>query len=144
MKPGLESRTLNGKPERALSPAFLAAVSLLLATLVTLGPAQAMEIQWTRMAGQWPVEASPVTLKSLAGDHDELLILNRGGQILLWTADGQPIGPGQDGMAAQLPEGSWTTSPTLVDPASGTHLVVASTEGLVVGLDRQFRKQWES
>jgi len=96
------------------------------------------------MAGQWPVEASPVVLKSFDGGPEEILILNRGGQILLWTADGKPIGSGQDGMAAQLPEGSWTTAPTtVVDPASGTHFVVASVEGLVAGLDRQFRKLWE-
>jgi len=138
----VESRTPNRIPERAFSTAF--AVSLLLAAFGIPLTGQAMEIQWTSMAGQWPVEASPVVIKSLDGGSEEILILNRGGQLLLWTADGKPVGSGQDGMAAQLPEGSWTTAPTIVaDPASATHFVVASVEGLVLGLDRQFRKLWE-
>src|SRR2546426_6950495 len=102
----------------------------------------AMEIQWTRMAGQWPVEASPLVIKSTNGT-EEILVLNRGGQLLLWTAEGTAIGPGQDGLVAQLPEGRWTTAPTLVDGPSGARFVVASVEGQVLGLDRKFQTLWQ-
>src|SRR3989442_1162906 len=111
------------------------------ASLPALGCA--MEIQWTRMAGQWPVEASPLAGKFSDGDKEEILVLNRGGQLLLWAADGTAIGPGQDGLVAQLPEGRWTTAPTLVDGPSGARFVVASVEGQVLGLDRKFQTLWQ-
>ncbi len=104
---------------------------------------RAMETQWTRMAGQWPVEASPLVGKFNRGNKKEILVLNRGGQLLLWTPDGTAIGTGQDGAVAQLPEGRWTTAPTLVDSPSRTRLVIASVEGRVVGLDAKFALVWQ-
>ena len=102
-----------------------------------------MEIQWTRMAGQWPVETSPLVGRITGSAKEEILVLNRGGQLLLWAPDGTAIGSGQDGLVAQLPEGRWTTTPTLVAAPSGTCLVVVSVEGRVLGLDRKFQPVWQ-
>src|SRR5437870_4700484 len=103
----------------------------------------AMEIQWTRMAGQWPVEASPMVADFTGSGKSEILVLNRGGQLMLWADDGAAIGPGQDGTVMQLPPGRWTTAPTVLDTTEGTRLLVASVEGLVVGLDRKFQLVWQ-
>src|SRR6266853_3720209 len=113
--------------------------------LITLLPALGwtMDIQWTRVAGQWPVEASPVVIQSDNGANQEILILNRGGQLLLWAADGTAIGPGQDGFIVQLPEGRWTTAPTLIKSPFGHRFVVTSVEGLVLCLDRKFQTVWQ-
>jgi hypothetical protein len=97
----------------------------------------AMEIRWTRMVGQWPVEASPVT------KDGDILILNRGGQLLLLSADGERRGSGQDGTVSQLPEGRWTTSPMILETTSGKRIIVVSVEGRVVALDGSFQKVWE-
>src|SRR2546427_5262362 len=103
----------------------------------------AMEIQWTRMAGQWPVEASPLVANFTGSGKSEILVLTRGGQLMLWAADGIAIGSGQDGTVAQLPPGRWTTTPTLVDASeTSTRLLVTSVEGLVVGLDTKFQSVW--
>src|SRR5438874_2362798 len=63
---------------------------LLVIPLAAIAPAMAsgMQIEWTRMAGQWPVEASPVVLKSSESANEQILVLNRGGQVLLWKGDG--------------------------------------------------------
>jgi hypothetical protein len=106
----------------------------------SLGPA--MEIQWTRMAGQWPVESSPLVGKFSGSGKEEILALNRGGQVMLWTPDGAAIGAGQDGTVTQLPEGRWTTAPTLLEPAAGARFVFASVEGLVVALNEKFEPAW--
>jgi hypothetical protein len=37
----------------------------------------AMEIQWTRMAGQWPVEASPLVSQFSTGGKEEILVLSK-------------------------------------------------------------------
>ena len=74
---------------------------------------------------------------------EEILVLNQSGQLLLWASDGTAIGSGQDGLVAQLPEGRWTTAPTLVDAAAGVRFVLASVKGLVVGLDRKFQSLWQ-
>jgi hypothetical protein len=103
----------------------------------------AMEIQWTRMAGQWPVEASPVVADFGRSGKAEILVLNRGGQLMLWAADGTAIGSGQDGLVSQLPAGRWTTAPTLVAAPTGARLLAASVEGLVVGLDQKFQVLWQ-
>lgn len=103
----------------------------------------AMEIQWTRMAGQTPVEASPLVGNFSGNAKDEILVLNRGGQLLLWKADGTAIGAGQDGLVAQLPQGQWTTTPTLVDSPASARLLLASVEGQVVGLDAKFQSLWQ-
>lgn len=116
-----------------------------LSIATALGPVfgRAMEIQWTRMAGQWPVEASPLVADFSHSGKPEILILNRGGQLMLWAADGTAIGLGQDGLVAQLPAGRWTTVPTLVEAPAGARLLAASVEGLVVGLDAKFQLLWQ-
>ncbi len=112
---------------------------------VALAPALggAMEIQWTRMAGQWPVEASPLAGQFSGSGKAEILVLNRGGQLMLWASDGTAIGAGQDGLVAQLPQGQWTTTPTLVDSSAGARLLLASVEGQVVGLNAKFQSLWQ-
>jgi hypothetical protein len=117
--------------------AILAATAL----VPVLGPA--MEIQWTRMAGQWPVESSPLVADFNNSGKAQILILNRGGQLLLWAADGTAIGSGQDGLVAQLPAGRWTTAPTLLDAPADARLLAANVEGRVVGLDKAFRVLWQ-
>lgn len=102
-----------------------------------------MEIAWTRMAGQWPVEAAPLVGNFSGNSKNEILVLNRGGQLLLWTAGGTAIGVGQDGLVAQLPQGQWTTEPVLLDSASGARLALASVEGQVIGLDAKFQPLWQ-
>lgn len=116
---------------------------LFIAAALATATGWTMDIQWTRMAGQWPVEASPLVGRFSGGSKEEILVLNRGGQLLLWEADGTALGTGQDGAVAQLPEGRWTTVPTLVDPPSSARLVVASVEGRVVGLDAKFAVVWQ-
>src|SRR6266850_4231184 len=116
---------------------------LIFAAVFVHGLGCAMDIQWTRMAGQWPVEASPLVGNFASGHKDEILVLNRGGQILHWDADGTAIGSGQGGLVSQLPEGRWTTAPTLIENPSGARLVVASVEGRVIGLDRKFQPIWQ-
>ena len=111
--------------------------------VLTPALAWAMDIEWTRMAGQTPVEASPLVGQFSGGHQTEILVLNQGGQLLLWGEDGKAIGPGQDGLVAQLPEGRWTTAPTLVDAEAGARFVLANVKGLVVGLDRKFQTLWQ-
>ncbi len=94
------------------------------------------------MTGQWPVEASPVVADLSHSGRPEILVLNRGGQLMLWAADGTAIAPGQDGLVRQLPAGRWTTAPTLVETPEGARLLAASVEGLVVGLDAKFELLW--
>ena len=92
-----------------------ALAALLFAIALAPGLSRAMEIQWTRMAGQWPVEASPLVadFTDFSGSgKSQILVLNRGGQLMLWAADGAAAGAGQDGLVAQLPAGRWTTAPT--------------------------------
>jgi hypothetical protein len=102
-----------------------------------------MEIQWTRMAGQWPVEASPLVADFSNSGKAQILVLSRGGQLMLWTADGTAVGPGQDGLVAQLPAGRWTTAPTMLDAPADVRMLAASVEGLVVGLDKAFQVLWQ-
>src|ERR1035437_9902749 len=117
--------------------------ALFIAAALTPVFGRAMEIQWTRMAGQWPVEASPLVAYFTHSGKTEILSLNRGGQVLLWAPDGAAIGSGQDGLVVQLPAGRWTTAPTLVDAPTGARLLAASVEGLVVGLDQRFQVLWQ-
>ena len=117
--------------------------ALFIAAALTPVFAQAMEIQWTRMAGQWPVEASPLVADFSRSGIAEILVLNRGGQLMLWAADGTAVGLGQDGLVSQLPAGRWTTAPALVNAPVGTRLLAASVEGLVVGLDEKFQLLWQ-
>lgn len=114
-------------------------IAALLATFSTC--CSAAEIVWTRMTGQTPVEASPLVRK-FTSEQNEILILNRGGQLLLWNAAGKAIGSGQDGLVAQLPIGKWTTTPTLIDNSTSVKLIVTSVEGRAVGLDAKFQPTW--
>lgn len=94
------------------------------------------------MAGQWPVEASPVVLEAQDGSGNHILVLNRGGQLLLWSADGKALGTGQDGLVEQLPPGRWTTAPIRVISPQ-IQFILASVEGEVLGLGSQFRPRWK-
>src|SRR6266850_3187367 len=96
---------------------------LIFAAVFVHGLGCAMDIQWTRMAGQWPVETSPLVGEFSQPGKTEILVLNRGGQLMLWSPDGTAVGSGQDGLIAQLPQGRWTTAPMLVDAATGARLV---------------------
>ena len=120
-----------------------AGLTILAATALAPVLTSAMEIQWTRMAGQWPVEASPLVADFSNSGNAQILVLNRGGQLMLWAADSSPVGAGQDGLVAQLPAGRWTTAPTLLDAPADARLLVASVEGLVVGLDQKFQVVWQ-
>jgi hypothetical protein len=113
--------------------------------LATVAPSLnwAMDIEWTRMAGQWPVEASSLVGKFSESGQQEILVLNRGGQLLLWSPDGQALGAGQDGAVAQLPQGQWTTAPTLLLSPAPARFFLASVEGLAVGLDAKFQLLWQ-
>jgi len=139
---------LDWKPQKSDHDAckiMIALLKRLLWLAAVLAPATGltMDIQWTRMTGQWPVEASPLVGKFSASGQNEILVLNRGGQLLLWSPDGTALGAGQDGAVAQLPQGQWTTAPTLMDASSATRFVLASVDGLVVGLDGKFHLLWQ-
>ena len=102
----------------------------------------ATEIQWTRTTAQFPVEASPLVGPFGKGGTN-ILILNMGGQLLLWDANGTPLGSGQDGMVAQLPAGRWTTQPTALGAGTDLRLVIANVKGDLVCLDQSFRQKWQ-
>jgi PQQ-like domain/Glycoside hydrolase 123, catalytic domain len=143
---GIALRVFQTKPRRSRSSclrfsAVLKSLPIAAALLPFFG--HAMEIKWTRMAGQWPVECSPLVAKFDQTGNNEILVLNRGGQLLLWSPNGSAVGTGQDGLVAQLPEGRWTTTPTLLEPGEGARLIVANVEGLVVGLDQRFQLLWQ-
>ena len=85
-------RAASGEPASNLNPRLFWVIAF-----ITMLPALGwtMDIQWTRMAGQWPVEASPLVLKSDSSAKEEILVLNRGGQLLLCVArrvDGNTMG----------------------------------------------------
>lgn len=106
-------------------------------------PAAALEIDWVRMTGRWPLESAP-RVTDLDGDGaDEIVAVNRGGQVLLWKADGTPVGKGPDGVAATLPEGQWTSTPARVDTAQGPLVLVCSGKGLVVALGADLKERWQ-
>ena len=110
---------------------------------VAVAPAWSMQIEWRRMTGQWAVETSPVVTDIDKDGSNEILCINRGGQLLLWNLDGTAIGEGQDGFVAQLPEGRWTTTPTIVDSPQKIRIVLCSVEGLIIGLDENYKSLWQ-
>lgn len=113
---------------------------LLSCPLIIAAAASAMELALTRTTGQFRYEATPM-LVDLNGDgSDEILGPNLGGQVLAWTLDGKDFGSGQDGLIAQLPEGTWC-SQGAVGP--GPLYVFCSLEGLVVGLDASWQVAWQ-
>ncbi|MBL7649311.1 MAG: DUF4091 domain-containing protein [Candidatus Hydrogenedentes bacterium] len=118
---------------------MLAALLLLAATL----PIAAMELVWTRPAAQYRSEATPLVTDLDDDGAPEVLSVNIGGQVLLWEADGTPIGTGQDGMVAQLPEGRWTSQPVQLVRPEGPLVVFGSVEGNIVALDSAWAVAWQ-
>lgn len=114
----------------------------LLALACSFNRAQAMDLQWTRSSGQWRTESAPLLADLHPSAGTEILLLNRGGQLLLWDGSGQPLGTGQDGETARLPEGQWTSSPVLMAPDGPARILACSEEGLVVALDARFNEVW--
>ncbi|MCX6622234.1 MAG: PQQ-binding-like beta-propeller repeat protein, partial [Acidobacteria bacterium] len=102
-----------------------------------------MDRLWTWMAGQWPVEAPPLITDWNHDGKNEVLVLNRGGQLMVWSTDGAAIGKGQDGTATMLPEGRWTSTPFLTPERQGPRLLTASVEGVVAALDGDLRLLWQ-
>jgi len=90
-----------------------------------------MHIEWTRMTAQTPVERAPLVVDIDRDGAQEILVLNRGGQILLWTLNGAPVGDGQDGAVAQLPQGHWSSR------------LIAAKNSNVVRHTRDYRRQGE-
>jgi len=102
----------------------------------------AMHLQTTIGTGQWPMECTPALLHRHQGGGAEIVAVNRGGQLLLWHADGKPAGPGQDGMVCQLGEGQWTSTPVIITMAKTFAVALCSVEGQVVLLDESFAVKW--
>ncbi len=103
----------------------------------------AMKIEWVQMTGQWPSPRGPVIVDMDMDGNNEIVILNRWGQVLHWNLDGSKIGSGQGGMVIQLPEGEWSSRLTVVDSPSNIRLVACSVEGVVVALDMDFKIVWQ-
>ena len=122
--------------------AVFAAVLVLL-----IAPAHAAERVWTRMTGQYPIESAPVAVDMSDSGVQQLVAVNRGGQVMVWHPDGSDWGSGQDGMVAQLPEGRWTSTPAFFRSEDrtgpGTQFVFVSVEGTVVALDIHFKPLWQ-
>jgi hypothetical protein len=100
-----------------------------------------MEIAWTRMTGQNTVECSPVLI-SYKG-QSAILAVNRAGQVMLWHLDGTDLGPGQDGLVAQLPKGTWSSTPTAGVADDSALYWFCSGEGHIITLDQDFKTRWE-
>ncbi len=103
----------------------------------------AMDLAWTQPNAQWPVETAPLVVDLNHDAQPEILILNRGGQLLHWSGDGQPLGEGQGGAVCTLPKDDWPTTPTLARTRNGMRILVCSVKGLVVCLDSSFTQLWE-
>jgi outer membrane protein assembly factor BamB len=111
--------------------------------VLTVHPLNAMKIKWTAMTGQWPVETMP-TVVDLNGDHQqEILTINRYGQLLYWDTNGNPLGKGQDGCVVQLPEGRWTSPVTVARNGKSHLLLLCSVEGLLVAMNERFQILWQ-
>jgi len=116
-------------------------IALLLISAVL--PTAAMELVWTRPAAQYRSEATPLVADFDGDGAVEILSVNLGGQVLLWETDGTPVGTGQDGMIAQLPEGRWTSQPVLVFRPEGPLVVFGSVEGNLVALYNTWAVAWQ-
>ena len=115
---------------------------ILLAILLLLAPnSPALEIAWTRMTGQFPVECSPILVEHEGGSS--LLTVNRGGELMLWGLDGTDRGGGPDGRVGSLPKGTWSSSPLEVQGNGEIRFVLCSVEGLAVGLDDKCAVRWQ-
>ncbi len=111
--------------------------------LFAINTANSMHIEWARMTAQTPVERAPLVADIDRDGTPEILALNRGGQILLWTLDGAAIGKGQGGMATQLPQGRWSSRLIQAKNSNVIRLATCSVEGLVVGLNTDLRLMWQ-
>jgi hypothetical protein len=101
-----------------------------------------LDITWTRMTGQESVECAP-RMVDLDGDGEqEILAINRRGQVMLWGVGGKDTGDGPDGLVLQLPEGLWSSAPIILDGEGPGKVVLCSTEGRVVGLDASLQIVW--
>jgi len=113
-----------------------------LLVLCLIAPAAwSMDIAWTRMTGQNTVECSPVPIYHKG--QVAILAVNRAGQVMLWNLDGTDLGPGQDGVVAQLPKGTWSSTPACVGANSSAWYLFCSVEGRIVTLDESFNTRWE-
>ena len=110
---------------------------------LAVGSAAGMDIEWTRMTGQWPLRSSPAVADVDRDGSPEILGVNRGGQVLAWKLDGTAIGAGDDGMVAQLPKRRWTSSPTVLSCADRPRILLGSVEGLMVALDGRYQLVWQ-
>ncbi len=115
----------------------------ILLLVAAVSPAAAMELAWTRPAAQYRTEATPLVADLDDDGAVEVLSVNLGGQVLLWEADGTPMGAGQDGMVAQLPEGRWTSQPVQLFRPEGPLVVFGSVEGNLVALDSAWEVVWQ-
>jgi len=98
-----------------------------------------METGWIQTTAQWPVEREPLVADIDNDGTNEIILVNRGGQVLLWDLKGNPLGAGQDGQVAQLPEGRWTVRPVYLGDKTAGRLLFCSVEGKVVALDNRFK-----
>ena len=113
-----------------------------LLVLCLIAPAAwSMDIAWTRMTGQNTVECSPVPIYHKG--QVAILAVNRAGQVMLWNLDGTDLGPGQDGLVAQLPKGTWSSTPTAGVADNSALYWFCSGEGQIVTLDQDFKTRWE-
>lgn len=110
---------------------------------IQMGTTMSMDIEWVKMTGQWPSPRGPVIIDMDMDGENEIVILNRYGQVLHWRLDGSKIGSGQGGMVVRLPEGEWSSRLTIVDSPSTIRLIACSVEGLVVALDGEFNVVWQ-
>jgi outer membrane protein assembly factor BamB len=105
-------------------------------------PVGALEIQQVWMTGRWPLETAPLVADFDQDGTEEILGVNRGGEVLRWRPDGSPLSDGPDGRATQLPEGRWTSTPAVVDAPDGRLLVFCSVEGTVLALGPDLQERW--
>ncbi len=110
--------------------------------LIIAGAAAAMDLAWTRTTGQTRPESAPAVVEGLTGEP-LLVSVNLGGQVMAWRLDGSDFGPGQDGTVFQLPQGQWSSTPAVIQGATGPVLVFCSVEGQVVALKSDFSLHWE-
>ncbi|MBI2424409.1 MAG: PQQ-binding-like beta-propeller repeat protein [Candidatus Hydrogenedentes bacterium] len=123
---------------------FRGLLSMAIAVLGCVPVANAMELIWTRPAGQWPSECTPLVADLDGHPGEEILAINKIGQLMLWRTDGTALGEGQDGTIAQLPEGPWTSSPVLMETGGAARVLLCSEAGLVLALDAGFKEVWRA
>jgi outer membrane protein assembly factor BamB len=110
--------------------------------LTACAAAWGLEIDRVWMTGRWPLESAPLMVDFDGDGTAEILGLNRGGELVLWHADGTAFGPGPDGVAGRLPEAKWSSSPSWIPTDSGPLVVACNTDGLVIALDTDFAERW--